>query len=898
MFRGRNLLVVGGLSLLLVGAGPPGPAHLVKDINTAELPTALSPVFSISTGNGLLFSIGGRLWKTNGSVEGTLPFGAMADVQVGAFLTSYQGIVYFTASSGPYGSELWRTDGTAAGTTMLRDIAPGGASSFASNFVPFQGELFFSASDGSRFELWKTNGTSAGTLRALDVNTRPNGTGLGGMAVLGDRILFVGSSARDPARPNAIYSTDGTLDGTELVADFADGSSPGPCPGACAAWPPSDFVVVGNVLYFIASDGTTGLELWRTDGTPDGTRMVKDICPGACNAFPFSDGLSMVDGLLLQVLNGQLLFFADDGIHGSELWTSDGTLAGTRLVADLNTGSGSSSWGYGMAVSQNVAFFPADDGAHGSQLWRSDGTQAGTFRVPDLNPAQPSGGPDRIVFSGDNVFFVTGRQDQPLSLWRTTAAGLSPTLLSTSVYSLGGVVDLGGTLFFLEVDPSGTSLWRSDGTSAGTAFVGSVTPAEGSSSLPAIVGSIRERLIFGANDGSSWGLWTTDGTAPETGLFSPVGYGANSLQAGGFSTLFRGSLFFSGNDGIHGDELWRTDGTVSGTRMVRDIAIPGGRFGSVDSSNPCGLQVVGDALYFQAFDGDHGLGLWKSDGTEAGTVFVSDVITDCLQRMVPFAGSIYFGAYDQDFRPGLWRTDGTPEGTQRVRDLVASSLTVFGGRLFFVGNDEVQRGVWTTDGSAAGTALFRPGAWILEHTSNLLFFADIDDAGTVTLWSSDGVEASNLVRFDSFYQPAQFAVVGTKLFFVAGESEHGFELWTSDGTRSGTHIVKDIAPGPSDSSPQNLTAIGGVLLFSALDPIHGEELWRSDGTEAGTYLVQDISPGAASSSPANFTTAGSLVFFTADDGQTGTELWAMPISAINPAAGRIQRKSSTVPWRR
>ena len=91
---------------------------------------------------------------------------------------------------------------------------------------------------------------------------------------------------------------------------------------------PKDLVAIGNVIYFTADDGSTGRELWRSDGTPNGTSQITDIVPGTGDASPGN----------LTAVGTTLFFTADDGIVGKELWKSDGTPAGTMRVADINIG--------------------------------------------------------------------------------------------------------------------------------------------------------------------------------------------------------------------------------------------------------------------------------------------------------------------------------------------------------------------------------------------------------------------------------------------------------------------------------------------------------------------------------------------------------------------------------
>lgn len=133
------------------------------------------------------------------------------------------------------------------------------------------------------------------------------------------------------------------------------------------------FVEIDGYLYFTADDGTNGSELWRSDGTKGGTRMVKDINPwGSSNPR------------YLTVLDGILYFQANDGVQGIELFRSDGTASGTYMVRDILP-AGSSNPSH-LFVVDNFLFFQADDGMTGIELWRSDGSAQGTKLVREINP--------------------------------------------------------------------------------------------------------------------------------------------------------------------------------------------------------------------------------------------------------------------------------------------------------------------------------------------------------------------------------------------------------------------------------------------------------------------------------------------------------------------------------
>jgi ELWxxDGT repeat protein len=164
-----------------------------------------------------------------------------------------------------------------------------------------------------------------------------------------------------------------------------------------------------------------------------------------------------------------------------------------------------------------------------------------------------------------------------------------------------------------------------------------------------------------------------------------------------------------------------------------------------------------------------------------------------------------------------------------------------------------------------------------------LYFSADDGVRGYELWKTDGTETGTLLVKDihlgpasTFSMPSTGAPIGTDgtLLFSAGDITHGVELWRTDGTEEGTALVKDINPGPSFSYPDAFLEVDGMVLFSAGDCTHGRELWRSDGTEEGTEQVQGIAHGVVESFPLSLTRFRNRIFFSADDGRTGREPWS------------------------
>jgi ELWxxDGT repeat protein len=406
---------------------------------------------------------------------------------------------------------------------------------------------------------------------------------------------------------------------------------------------------------------------------------------------------------------GSSVFFqADDGIHGAEPWASNGTAAGTVLVKDINGSGGSNPTQFTNV--NGTAFFQANDGIHGQELWASNGTTGGTFLVDDIYPGN----------NGSNPNYLT---------------------------------NVNGTLFFAANDGShGTELWKSDGTPAGTVLVKDIfSGAVGFGSNPTDLTNVNGTLFFQANDGITDGaeLWKSNGTASGTVLVKdifPGEFGSYPTQI----TNVNGTAFFQANDGLHGQELWASNGTTGGTFLVDDI-YPG-MHGS-NPMTPTSPTNVSGTLFFSANDGAHGIELWESNGSSAGTFLVKDIA----------AGSSY-----------------------------PVFLTNVNGTLFFDAFDESHgRELWASNGSSAGTFLV----------------ADI----------ISGAPSSN---------PSYLTSVNGTLFFQANDATHGRELWASNGTASGTFLVADIDPGNVGSYPQGLTNVHGTLFFQANDGTNGAEPWE------------------------------------------------------------------------
>ncbi|MFN7804972.1 MAG: ELWxxDGT repeat protein [Planctomycetaceae bacterium] len=354
-------------------------------------------------------------------------------------------------------------------------------------------------------------------------------------------------------------------------------------------------------------------------------------------------------------------------------------------------------------------------------------------------------------------------------------------------------------------------------------------------------------------------------------------------------TEVNGTFYFLASSQDIDNELWRTDGTSSGTVLVRDIN-PGLAGGA-----PRYLTNLNGVLYFSADDGVHGNELWTSDGTSAGTVMVKDIFPGMGDSNPAFLtnvnGQLYFAAQAGANDVELWTSDGTGAGTMLVANLNLGGqsqpryLTNVLGTLYFTANDGVQgRELWTLTGPTATPALVEvnpgPGGSdptdLVEVAGQVYFAASSASTGR-ELWSYDPLPGGGLSAWDIVpgipgSLPVGLTEMNGEVFFAANDFVRGTELWKAAPGAGMPALVRDLHP-TGDSVPLKLTNVSGTLFFSAADGSRGRELWSSDGTPTGTVMVSDIVPGAGGSDPYDLFDANGTLVFSASDGVSDREVW-------------------------
>jgi ELWxxDGT repeat protein len=582
----------------------------------------------------------------------------------------------------------------------------------------------------------------------------------------------------------------------------------------------------------------------------------------------------------LALLDGTVLLARNDGIHGNELWKSDGTTAGTVLLKDIVPGPAGSD-PYLLARCGNIVYFQLDVVAGNSshvELWKTDGTSRGTTLVRSNLAATEA------VASGGLLYFNGGSSDQS-GLWRSDGTVEGTYLLLPQFTRM--LTNVAGRLFFASKYIYPFELWTSDGTVEGTRPLTTVDGSSASAQLVQNLTNVNGRLYFSGFNGTV-GLYTSDGTP--VGTRELKAFPDDFIPSG--LTLWKGALYFAlaGPDYI---ALWRSDGTAAGTAEVMQPPTGLGQ-----------LTPVGDRLYFDGGDATTGPEVGWTDGTLEGT-HVIDALpgTPGLEPESIFAlnGRVYFSGLDAKHGRELWQSDGTLAGTYRLSDIDKGPANSY-PRDFLV--KDGRQIIFNAETRQMGYEL-----WRYDPQSNRPPVQLVKDADVTTDSSA----------------PRQFVKAGPKLYFTAADDHAIRRLWVSDG-QSDTHIVPGLPQDPNDyiafgdallySSTQGLHRIepdgglsmllsgpaalflfrsGDVVYFSSYDYVSNRfGLWKTDGTPGGTVqLAQLYEATGGVLGPLSFTSAGNKVYFISKDPTTGAEPWVTDgtpqgthlVADINPGPG-------------
>ncbi len=620
------------------------------------------------------------------------------------------------------------------------------------------------------------------------------------------------------------------------------------------------------------------------------------------------------------------LFFA----LGRDLWKSDGTIEGTAKVADFTYRPTRIHGSF-----RNQVFFEADQEllpgitAEG-YLWRSDGTTDGTFPISEFGHSHLPDYKFEYVgtFQGKDLVYAGGGI-QPFALWDYTDpvtprlvigqfeepdrkyfqfdsnnttyfwingrdfysyrnGNLVDILENTSYLNIGEFLLVDKECFFtLETEEYGWAIWKTDGTTEGTALFQDFDSAKSHSTLVRhkkvnghqlyetqdILSSIKRETLKTIESVFERDSKSTNQVNLESILYS-IGHGFISTDGKGFYRLPRQDIF--GNVAFN----WPYQITFSSQRSPEENSL-------ISFVNPQGVPSHAPSRVVA----------WDHRTSESVVLKEVSIVP---MTLIPGVGDV---RYFVEGASRLWGTDGTPAGTRLIASIDNESTGTLAGKAsnpyFKFGRSANEEPIlYTIDGD---TGKYRRS--IIPEVSetpskalfkNKLYFEAKTEEHGSELWTYDleNYESNlfvELVNGRGGTKIAGFFPGEDEMAFFAYTKETGMELWYTDGTPTKTRLVKDIFPGPEGSVPfvhYEGIFVDGIFYFAASDPDHGHELWESDGTLENTVIRDDIRPGIGSSSPRTFVEHEGFIYFYAWDGTvSGNELWRLRIKEYTGAQG-------------
>jgi ELWxxDGT repeat protein len=550
--------------------------------------------------------------------------------------------------------------------------------------------------------------------------------------------------------------------------------------------------VLDGRLIFVMEKTTGRITMWTSDGTVAGTQQLNDHSSTA--------NVGIV-GIAGAVVGERFFFFGLDPQTGQPaLFTTHALLGTTQKVIDLEVvPTGGTAW-------NGRFYWVNEDAAHGREWWVSDGTAAGTRIVADISLGSRDGAifdeslvrADGLLIGGNGPFghepwIISGSPPRARELKNiavdTPKPGSNPEELRAA----------GAQLFFLADAPGYRVVGKSDGRATTTDLI---TPTDEWWFAETFASGSRYYLQFGST------LISTDGSPSGTEVLSTTVLSAVAFH--------RGVVFAE-----LGDQTMRfSDGTIAGTSIIQPL--PGFVFANWSLFSANGL-------------------VWFTNGS---ALAVSDGFSP-MRRIQPASGTI-----------------------GSIREVVEGPDATY-----FVDESIQGKRLWRTDGTNAGTRIVTTFAQLptdFVATGDKLFFTQ----GSV-LWSTGGVEGNTVPLGAPGVSSScgGVAMLGNVLYWSARQNNGTAVVWKSDGTPGGTVEVASFPASPQGCV--SMAALDGQVYFRGYDAEHGTELWVTNGTTPGTHLVADLNPGSEGSDPRELTVAGAHLFFTADTAGRGRELWAI-----------------------
>lgn len=654
-----------------------------------------------------------KLYVTDGASEAdtldVLPVEAVDGYQ---FTTLGDGLFYSGNDPAVYGTELIYEDGIVGTLPVVIDIYPGTDGSFPGSFTVYNNKLHFFAiryqspygtnNDGhSGFKsLFESDGTVNGTTSLVDFSNSGLHERMSseiGMKVFDNKLFYYN-----------VTGPTNTVDNTVLIS--YDGTTHTNIHTFTNVNYNNYFkklyfkAEINGVLYISATHNQT-MSSWETDGVTvtassfnlysvgpfvvlnnvilfgkDQKLFSKTLAGTETSIYDFSN----VKGLLptkFTTLGGNVFFTATDDFEGSQLWKTDGTAPNTSRITSRGYTNTNGSDPTGFVSQLGNLYFSANDGT-GIQLYKTDGTTPNTVVTGDA--IGKSGG---VIFNGE-YYYTLGNNfgDQ---LWKTD--GTTATQIFQVTNKIRNLTVSGSNIFFVTTTTSeGEELWVSDGT-VGNKQVLDMATGGTLNTYPQDLVDVDGTLYFTGIDLSKGtrGLWKSDGTFANTSVVFSDDYDISEL------TKFEDKLYFVLDNLFSGIEP-KLYNTTTDDFIAFDLNPNGG-------SEPYSFREMNGVLYF--FTKSPNRALWKSDGTEVGTVLVYTLPTPDYYNQNSYPDQVFASSNKLYFsyNPGYDARHWTYNGTQ-IDNLSASPYSnsiIIDDMVYFLSYGDLKE----TDGTDAGTKI-------------------------------------------------------------------------------------------------------------------------------------------------------------------------------------------------
>ena len=735
-------------------------------------------------------------------------------------LTTFRDSVVFSADSVGHGPELWTTGGTEESTALLFEAKPGPDGSHPDLIQVHANTLFFRAQS----QLWQSDGTAAGTKSIASFS--------GAIYTVHSGSIFAGTDY-------GLTKIDIETGQTQVIDENQIEE----------VWTTSRGI-------FYKRRVETDTELLLTHGQPGDSIEIHDGNLGSVTELAANSDI--------------VVFIATDSIHGTELWVTDGTQTGTRLVRDINEGESSSRIRELQVLDADKFVFTADDGTS-SGPWVTDGTESGTMR---LDPSFVS----NIAVFDEKVYFSTSEEIK--------VSDGTPTSTSVVEEFPAKIIPTSTGLFYFW---SGT-VYSSDGSASGATLMAENAPVN-----PYRVAALSNgNLVLQAWDPiHGRELWVADRQQSRLSLLADIGgdrtFGALRLTREPIS--FGNHLVTDGaiisTEGLLRNEEYGTNplqystglvaAEVNGVMLKRIPTDFGDRWAFIDESWSAeiadpqpGMTLEGVDSELAYFFGSHEL--WITDGTSGGTRVIAEFETE----LDPYAnGRVVDGKFFFFTLTDLWVTDGSSAGTKQLSAVLNGSTigTVNGGVLFHA-NLDGSPVLWFSDGTEAGTYPLDHGQQELAYTGPLstvdgyAYFA-LTPPGLLyrELWRTDGASVERITEVDSGELQNRPKQAGGRLYLTIAQGDDRIVSTLENG---------EVRPLVNGSIRDAFEVRGQTLL--AIDHEGESTLFITDGTAAGT---RDLAIPAGSW----IETIGPDTFYVYDEPVYGTEFFRL---TLDPGIGFVR----------